>query len=332
MIVMVSTKTLSARDPDHSARMKPTEITSKRPPPNTSLSVGRTIASTVCGVSAREAELEDRAARTCSTWAGLMLSNDVADRAGQPEQQRRQGQQREERRLRREPGDPVAEAGADGGDDQPPGGVARRRASARAPEAPRHALRLAAMALRYRHGRRHPRKPPTRRPRSSTTTPSPPTSRSSRRSPGTRRPTSSTTSRRSAPGRHGGGPRARHAGQPARAGADAVRPLRQPRRRGAVPPVLALADGARRRPRPAGGAVDLRRPARARAPGRRLLRLVADRAGPRLPDLDDVRRGAGAARRRRDRQGVDAAAGLHVLRLRAAARRARRPARWPAWA
>ena len=32
MIVMVSTKTFSARDPDHSARMKPTEITSKRPP------------------------------------------------------------------------------------------------------------------------------------------------------------------------------------------------------------------------------------------------------------------------------------------------------------
>ena len=41
MIVMVSTKTFSARDPDHSARMKPTEITSKRPPLNTSLRVGR---------------------------------------------------------------------------------------------------------------------------------------------------------------------------------------------------------------------------------------------------------------------------------------------------
>ena len=77
--------------------------------------------------------------------------------------------------------------------------------------------------------------------------------------------------------------------------------------------------------------VDLRRPARARAPCGRVLRLVADRAGPRLPDLHDVRRGAGAARRRRDRQGVDAPARLDVLRLRAAAGRATRPARWPAW-
>ena len=67
MIVMVSTKTLSARDPDHSARMKPTEMTSKRPPANTSLRVGRTIASTVCGVSARE-EISMIERRTCSTW------------------------------------------------------------------------------------------------------------------------------------------------------------------------------------------------------------------------------------------------------------------------
>ena len=32
MIVMVSTKTLSAREPDHRASTKPSEITSKRPP------------------------------------------------------------------------------------------------------------------------------------------------------------------------------------------------------------------------------------------------------------------------------------------------------------
>ena len=32
MIVMVSTKTLSAREPDHSASTKPSEITSNRPP------------------------------------------------------------------------------------------------------------------------------------------------------------------------------------------------------------------------------------------------------------------------------------------------------------
>ena len=50
--------------------------------------------------------------------------------------------------------------------------------------------------------------------------------------------------------------------------------------------------------------------ARPRPPRGGVLRLVADRAGPRLPDLDDVRRGAGAAGRRGDRQGVGAAAGL----------------------
>ena len=74
MIVMVSTKTFSARDPDHSARMKPTEITSNRPPRNTSLRVGRTMASTVCGVSARE-HTSRIDARTCSTCEGLMFSN-----------------------------------------------------------------------------------------------------------------------------------------------------------------------------------------------------------------------------------------------------------------
>ena len=62
--------------------------------------------------------------------------------------------------------------------------------------------------------------------------------------------------------------------------------------------------------------------ARARAPRGRLPGLVADRARPRLPDLDDVRRGPGAARRRRARQGVDAAAGLHDVRPRPPAGRA----------
>ena len=87
----------------------------------------------------------------------------------------------------------------------------------------------------------------------------------------------------------------------------AVRPLRQPGRRGAVPPVVALADGARRSGAGCGARRGrVRRPARPRPPCRRVLRLVADRARPRLPDLDDVRRGPGAARRRRDGQGVDA--------------------------
>ena len=122
-------------------------------------------------------------------------------------------------------------------------------------------------------------------------------------------------------GELGGGPRARDARERPRARAGALRPLRQPRRRGPVPPVVALADGARGRLRPAGRAVDLRRPARPRAARGRLLRLVPDRAGPRLPDLHDVRRGAGVAGRRRDRQGVDAPARVHVLRLRPASRR-----------
>ena len=99
MIVMVSTKTLSARDPDQSARMKPIEITSKRPGPSTSLRVGLITASTVGSVSAREASSRIEF-RTCSTWARAEAVEHVADRAGEPEDQRRQGQQREERRLR----------------------------------------------------------------------------------------------------------------------------------------------------------------------------------------------------------------------------------------
>ena len=133
-------------------------------------------------------------------------------------------------------------------------------------------------------------------------------------------------------GRHRRGPRAGPARQRAPPRADAVRPLRQPDRRGRVPPVLALADGAGGRPRAgrdAVGAAGRRRSRRAPAPRGRLHGLVAHRARPRLPDLDDVRRGPGAARRRRAREGVDAAAGLHDLRPRPAAgeREARRAVR-----
>ncbi len=59
MIVMVSTNTLSAREPDHSASTKPIEITSKRPPASTSSSVGLMMLLTVCGVSACDDEVED---------------------------------------------------------------------------------------------------------------------------------------------------------------------------------------------------------------------------------------------------------------------------------
>ena len=70
MIVMVSTKTLSARDPDHRARMKPMEITSKRPPPTTSSNVGRMILLTALSVIAR-LDTSMTALRSSPTCAGL---------------------------------------------------------------------------------------------------------------------------------------------------------------------------------------------------------------------------------------------------------------------
>ena len=65
------------------------------------------------------------------------------------------------------------------------------------------------------------------------TRPSPATPRGSRRGPDAARPR----------GRPGGGARARHARQHRTSPADDLRPLRQPHRRGQLPPVLALADG-----------------------------------------------------------------------------------------
>lgn len=50
MIVMVSMKTLSAREPDQSARTNPNDTTSNRPPPRTSSRVGAMSSSTVVGV------------------------------------------------------------------------------------------------------------------------------------------------------------------------------------------------------------------------------------------------------------------------------------------
>ena len=86
--------------------------------------------------------------------------------------------------------------------------------------------------------------------------------------------------------------------EPARAAH--ARPLRQPDRRGRVPPGLARADGRRRsrtalhslpwtEPRP-GAHVGARRGVHRHGPGR---------GRPRLPDLDDLRRRPGAARARR---------------------------------
>ena len=69
MIVMVSTNTLSAREPDHSARMNPSEITSKRPPRSTSSMVGSITRSTALWVR-NCPEMSSTATRTSSTWAG----------------------------------------------------------------------------------------------------------------------------------------------------------------------------------------------------------------------------------------------------------------------
>ena len=69
MIVTVSTTTLSALDPDHSARTKPTEMTSKRGPRSTSSSVGTTIVSTVCDVNTCEARSTSPALNCPTRWS-----------------------------------------------------------------------------------------------------------------------------------------------------------------------------------------------------------------------------------------------------------------------
>jgi hypothetical protein len=68
MIVMVSMNTLSAREPDQSARTKPSDTTSKRPPSSTSFNVGAMSWSTVDGVSAWDARCRIRSLNT-STFA-----------------------------------------------------------------------------------------------------------------------------------------------------------------------------------------------------------------------------------------------------------------------
>ena len=102
-------------------------------------------------------------------------------------------------------------------------------------------------------------------------------------------------------------PRARHAGgfgrgdrvglrrEPLHARAAHARPVRQPHRRGDVPPELAPADGRRGFARLARRAVARAARRRARRALRALLRVVAGGGRARLPDLDDVRVGARAA-------------------------------------
>ena len=73
MIVMVSTNTCIAREPDQRASTKPTEITSRRPPPSTSSIVGVMILSTARSVRAREAR-SSTAWRTSSICAAVNWS------------------------------------------------------------------------------------------------------------------------------------------------------------------------------------------------------------------------------------------------------------------
>ncbi len=113
MIVMVSTNTCIARDPDHSASTKPTEMTSKRPP--LQHVVDRRLDHPVDRRVGEEArgEVEDRGADVVDLVGAERLRH-VADRSGQGEDQRRHRQHGEERRLGREAGDAVPHRGADG--------------------------------------------------------------------------------------------------------------------------------------------------------------------------------------------------------------------------
>ena len=279
MIVMVSTKTLSAREPDHSASTKPTEITSNRPPSSTSSMVGRMIVLTAPLGEGLRRQVDHRLPHVVEL-GGAEAVGHVADRPGQREDQRRHREDREERRLGGQPGHPVAHARADRRDDEPPQVLAHRHAPR--PKGPQRRMLLptATMGLRY---------PPCRPDLRDATNQAPPlvghnvvTSDLALAEAVTRHASADVLDDLAAArrrGRHRRGPRARDARQPAPPRAGPLRPLRQPGRRGRLPPLLALADGAGGRPRARGRAVGRpTTPARARAPRGRLPGLVADRA------------------------------------------------------
>ena len=120
------------------------------------------------------------------------------------------------------------------------------------------------------------------------------------------------------------GPLRRRGGRPAggvgaareraQAGPAHPRPLRQPDRRGRVPPRLAQADDDGRRARAALAALDERRPGRARRAHGDVHDRDAGRGRVRVPDHDDLRRRPRAARPARARGGVGAARDRHDLR------------------
>ena len=110
-----------------------------------------------------------------------------------------------------------------------------------------------------------------------------------------------------------------------------ARPLRQPHRRGRVPPRVAQPDADGRGERAALAAVDEPRAQRARRPRRAVHDRDAGRGRLRLPDHDDLRGGARAARAAGAGGRVGAADHRHDVRPAPDARRARRAARSPAW-
>ena len=255
MIVMVSTKTLSAREPDHRASTKPSEITSKRPPVEHVVH-GRHDHPLDCTVGEQpRGQLDHRVPHVRHLGRGEPLG-DVADRPGQREDQRRHREHREERALGGEPGDPVSQAGPDGGDHQAPQGVARPPQPGR-----RRGPGRCVPGVRG-HGtyRNHME---TSHPRAAlrvVTNQAPPlvghnvVTADLALSEAVVRHASPAVLEDLVPlGADAGSAEAREHGQlaneyPPRL--TAVRPLRPPRRRGRLPPLVALADGARDRSRP----------------------------------------------------------------------------------
>ena len=213
-------------------------------------------------------EVDDRGAHVGHLGGGELVG-DVADRPGEREDQRRHREHREERRLggqARSPGS--AGRSSTGRDDQPPDHLAGRSAPGRQRRSERRGRGWVSeaghgptVATCRRIPGRHPgRHQPGLRPWSVTTW-SPPTCalvEAVTRHGSAEVVEDLTRARRR--GRHRRGPRARDAGQREPPAADAVRPLRQPDRRGRLPPVLALADGARGRARPRRRALGVGRP------------------------------------------------------------------------
>ena len=91
------------------------------------------------------------------------------------------------------------------------------------------------------------------------------------------------------PRRHRRGHRLGIPGQLKPAAAAHPRSLRQPHRRGRVPPRVAPADGGRDQPRPALAALARRAPRRPRRARGRVLCVVPGRRRARVPRLDDLR-------------------------------------------